>query len=283
MTLLILCLLLCLAAGGGLFVNYLLLTDAATGFLLQGDALLYYGMLAVLVLVLAVASLRFGAQSKTQRVLTSRGLVLTFSVTAILFFAAAVLVFLDTFFAFGAGQRLPFFSLTSADLAGFILPVFFVLGGVWALFCAMGYAAGKPQQMGSFGAGFGMTIGMFLFCIKRFVASPTSILRIMPTLDILSALAVLLLCCAMLRAVYLPRGASEEKHLFLFGLLAFLFGTCFTGAKLAYLAVTGSLSLTAGADLPLVGLGLVGLAVALHAVHTDRRRPARYTYKRRAN
>ena len=90
MTLLILCLLLCLAAGGGLFVNYLLLTDAATGFLLQGDALLYYGILAVLVLVLVVASLRFGAQSKTQRVLASRGLVLTFSVTAILFFAAAV-------------------------------------------------------------------------------------------------------------------------------------------------------------------------------------------------
>ena len=54
MTLLILCLLLCLAAGGGLFVNYLLLTDAATGFLLQGDALLYYGILAVLVLVLAL-------------------------------------------------------------------------------------------------------------------------------------------------------------------------------------------------------------------------------------
>ena len=97
MTLLILCLLLCLAAGGGLFVNYLLLTDAATGFLLQGDALLYYGILAVLVLVLAVASLRFGAQSKTQRVLTSRGLVLTFSVTAILFFGLENTFFTSNF------------------------------------------------------------------------------------------------------------------------------------------------------------------------------------------
>lgn len=66
----------------------------------------------------------------------------------------------------------------------------------------------------------------YLHTVVRFVEQPASLYRILPAVEIFSALAALLFVTALLRALYLPGGVGTAPALSRCGLLAFFFCTC---------------------------------------------------------
>lgn len=257
MSLCLLCALLSLAAGGWFGVDWTLFREPQTSFTVLGSVWWRYAGLALLIAVLALLSLAAGRTARGQQTRPggSRFLRLGFGLQAAGFFAGGVLQ------AAGALGVLVGRGKTGAEtLWSLVLSVFFLIGGVWALNCAAGSGRGVPASTLPLGAF--ADIGLFLLCLKRFITAPTSIARVMPTLDIFEAMAAMLLVCALLRALYLPAEKSAAQRLFFFGSAGFLFCFCLPAAKLVSRLLTAQHSSFA-ADLPVLGAGLLGLTVAV--------------------
>ena len=275
MSLCVFCVLLCLASGGVFFADYALFTDPSTGFAAMGSVWLRYAFLALLLFLIWFFSLSIRRRSRPERGYRSRVMTAAFGLQALSFFSSGLLLSVSGVSALLGGAALtdPVTGRLTFDIAGLVLSVLYLIAGLWCTACCGCFAKGRPQPVSGLALGIVATVSFFLLCVKRFVVSPTSIQRVMPTVDILTAMLAMLLCCALLRALYLPEDAREGRKLYFWGLAAFLFCFCLTGAKLLYLLTFDTVSVADAADLPVLTFGLLGGALAFRMVRVARRIP----------
>ena len=98
---------------------------------------------------------------------------------------------------------------------------------------------------------------------------PASLYRILPAVEIFSALAALLFVTALLRALYLPGGVGTAPALSRCGLLAFFFCTCLALPQAVWQGMNG---VDTPVSFPLaITLGCTGLLGAACARNIARR------------
>lgn len=272
-------LLLSLAAGGGLLADSLIFTDPSTGFSTDGSVWIRYGALALLTLIFLFLA-RPGTAAQGRQNERSPFLAGVFGMQAMAFFAGFALalaqIAAQTSAAGGLFDR--YTGERTFDLAAVLLAVGWLAGGFWCGWIAVGFVRGTKQPAGTLLLGIITTIACFVLCARRFVFSPTSIQRVTPTLDLISALTAMLLCCGLLRQLYLPAEEHQPKRLCFFGLTAFLFDFCVVGAKQVARLSLGQSVLEEIGDLPLLFLGLLGAAVAIETLRMNpRQRPAHFS------
>mgnify|MGYP000462225193 CR=1 FL=1 len=109
----------------------------------------------------------------------------------------------------------------------------------------------------------------YLHTVVRFVEQPASLYRILPAVEIFSALAALLFVTALLRALYLPGGVGTAPALSRCGLLAFFFCTCLALPQAVWQGMNG---VDTPVSFPLaITLGCTGLLGAACARNIARR------------
>ncbi len=274
-------LLLALAAGGGLLADKLLFTDPATGFSTSGSVWIRYGALAVISLAFLLLVRPKKAKAGARMARRSRPLAAVFGVQAAAFFGgcgmALVQIFGDISAAGGFFDR--YTGKMTVDPVRLLITVGWLAGGLWCSGIALGFGRGEAQPMGGLPLGIGTTAAFFLLCARRFVLSPTSIQRVTPTLDLMGALAAMLLCCGLLRMLYLPAEQQQLRRLCFFGLEAFLFDFCVIGAKQAANLSLGLPVFQEIGDLPLLVFGLLGAVVAADTIYHNPRPKAAHFAK----
>lgn len=111
----------------------------------------------------------------------------------------------------------------------------------------------------------------YALLIARFVAHPSSIYRLSPTLQILSAVCLMLFSTALLRVFCLREGALEKRRAFLLGMLAFLFCFCMPAAEGLYKALLLKESFLFRPELLCeAAMGLLGLVLAKNAAFSEK-------------
>lgn len=247
--------LLALAAGGGLLADQLLCTDPATGFALAGPVGLRYAALALAVFLLWLFALALGRSTRADRGRRSRVMALAFALAAAGFALSAALF---------AARLTP---------AGFVQGALALAGAGWCGVCGACFHRGLRQPRWGLWGALGALAVFFVHTIERFALSPSSIQRVAPTVEVLAALSGLMLCCALMRWLYLPEQRGSSRRLFFFGMLCFLLCGALGGVlAAARLAQGGALR---PAEPALFGFGLLGAAAALRAVRITRRLPRR--------
>ena len=102
----------------------------------------------------------------------------------------------------------------------------FVIFGIWCLLLFFENLTRIPCGKWMLTLGTLSSTVFYLQTVLRFVERPSSLYRIIPVVDILSALSALLFVTALLRALYLPDSSHAARILCRSGLLAFFFCTC---------------------------------------------------------
>ena len=168
-------------------------------------------------------------------------------------------------------------------------PLFTVLiqgGGVlcgllyllWGAFCALAAVrlrTGRALPGSLLGLGIAGSAAVYVYVILRFIVPPASWQRLLITADPLGALCVLLLCAALLRALFLPQSPAAARNLARMGLLAFAFGTCLALPQGIWQLAAGN----AGWDALAAGIfcGVAGLQGAVCAGRAFRVQPVQGT------
>lgn len=239
-----LCTLICLAAGAARWVDLVNFTDLDTGFFTVGSHHLRYGVLAAVLVVLALCSLAAPKTSKSlEGCCPAQGWLAL--VSGVLFAALGGLELVN-----GMGDRLQM-----------LLGVLCLATGVWLLL--LGRSRFTPEfEAPTANALWGIagTLSLLLFTIQRFGLAPTGVARIEPNIQGMAALLCLLFCTAQLRLAYVPDGKSAKTTWFL-GMSSFLFAACLAlpGRVCAFMVGQGDfLSLLEAVALAAVGcMGLV--------------------------
>lgn len=272
-------LLLALAAGGGLLADELVFTDPVTGFSTSGSVWIRYGALIAISLAFLLLVRPKKAAEKSDASRQSRLLAAVFGVQSVAFFAGCVMALVQIFgrIASAGGLFDRYTGEMTVDLAQILITAGWLAGALWCGCTALGFARGETQAAGALPLGVGTVAAFFLLCARRFVLSPTSIQRVMPTLDLIGALAAMLLCCALLRWLYLPASEQQPYRLCFFGLEAFLFDFCIIVAKQAANLSLGLPVFQEIGDLPLLFFGLLGAVVAADTMYRNpRQTPAHF-------
>ena len=274
-------LLLALAAGGGILADELIFTDPTTGFSTAGSVWLRYGALVLVSLAFLLLT-RPGKPVPENRISRSRVLAGMFAAQALAFLGGCVMALVQILSRISAAGGLfdRYTGRMNLDVIQLLIAVGWFIGGLWCGCTALAFAKGEQQPAGALSLGILTTVSFFFLCARRFVNTPTSIQRVMPTLDLMSALAAMLLCCALLRWLYLPVEECQPRRLCFFGLEAFLFDFCIVGAKQAAHLSLGEPLLEEIGDLPLLFIGLLGAAVTLQTIRSNPpARPAHFREK----
>lgn len=111
-------------------------------------------------------------------------------------------------------------------LAGILQQGLYLFTALWLLLLAAARFSSRPS-LPTAGALWGVagSASLYLLTVSRFIFKPSGIVRVMPTLEVFSALAALLFFTVLLKASYLP-GASCGRWLAITGGWAFLLCTC---------------------------------------------------------
>lgn len=150
----------------------------------------------------------------------------------------------------------------------------FVVFGVWCLLLFFENLSRISYGKWMLTLGTLSSTVFYLHTVLRFIERPSSLYRIIPVVDILSALSALLFITALLRALYLPDSLHAARILCRSGLFAFFFCTCLALPQAIWEYGNGteplvSLILAAGVG----SLGLAGAVCAGCAVNGQEEEP----------
>lgn len=247
--LILLTILLCAAA---YWVDLLVYTSQATGFVEQGSVWVRYGIVLVPVGLAFAGLLSLGPRSIAVFRVRNPFLGVAFSVVGL-----AGLVF---------GGLTLWLSSSSFSLLNVIMGVLFLWFGVWMLLTAYQmFTQKKPSP--TQGAFWGM-LAASPFCVltvQRVLVKPASLYRIAPMVRIFSALFIMLWVGMLLRALYIAMIRSRVRWMYLFGMFSFLFGLleavqCVYDARYATIA---PLDLAQGILMALMGTGAVCVSLSI--------------------
>ena len=150
-----------------------------------------------------------------------------------------------------------------ADVLETAQTVLYLLTALWLLLLGISRVAGSTvAPSGSAWTGILGTFAFYLLTVRRFCFNPSGIVRIVPTVQVFSALSALVLLHGAVKAFYLPH-LPVGRGLFFRGYLAFFFCTCLEAPQAVCLYLGGQYTLAQLAEgLALGVIGLIGLRCA---------------------
>lgn len=210
-------------------------TDSATGFLRVGSVVPCYGLLLLCLLRILWAAHAVpvcppdGQPPRAAAWLRgTKPLLLLLSAVSILY-GCCVLFGLLPGAADGPGghhARDELLRVMLELLSDKICAALFAVFGLWCLLLALGDLRPAACSKRMFGLGIVGSMAFYADTILQFLQRPSSLYRILPVVEILSALSALLFVAALLRALYLPASPFAARSLCRGGLLAFFCCTC---------------------------------------------------------
>ena len=254
------------ARAADLFLN----TDTATGFLLSGSVWTRYWLMAPVVILAWLAGLYVPRKQpcglRPGAGVWMSGVNFVFVPLAFCSELYGFLTVLNVLFGTPeqAGRHQTAERILLGQLADVTRAALFVVFGVWCLLVFFENRAREKRGGWMLYLGVAGSAAFYLHTVVRFVEQPASLYRILPAVEIFSALAALLFVTALLRALYLPGGVGTAPALSRCGLLAFFFCTCLALPQAVWQGMNG---VDTPVSFPLaITLGCTGLLGAACAI-----------------
>ena len=238
------------AAGAVRWLDLVNFCDLTTGFVLLGPVWARYLCMAMVLSLGVLASfLAARRPSGLVRRSMSRGLLCLLAGGA--------------FAALAGVQLAALLGGAEADVLETAQTVLYLLTALWLLLLGISRVAGSTvAPSGSAWTGILGTFAFYLLTVRRFCFNPSGIVRIVPTVQVFSALSALVLLQGAVKAFYLPH-LPVGRGLFFRGYLAFFFCTCLEAPQAVCLYLGGQYTLAQLAEgLALGVIGLIGLRCA---------------------
>ena len=238
------------AAGAGRWLDLVNFCDLTTGFVLLGPVWARYLCMAM-VLSLGVLASFLAARRPSGLVRRSMSLGLLCLLAG------------GAFAALAGVQLAALLGGAEADVLETAQTVLYLLTALWLLLLGISRVAGSTvAPSGSAWTGILGTFAFYLLTVRRFCFNPSGIVRIVPTVQVFSALSALVLLQGAVKAFYLPH-LPVGRGLFFRGYLAFFFCTCLEAPQAVCLYLGGQYTLAQLAEgLALGVIGLIGLRCA---------------------
>lgn len=238
------------AAGAVRWLDLVNFCDLTTGFVLLGPVWARYLCMAM-VLSLGVLASFLAARRPSGLVRRSMSLGLLCLLAG------------GAFAALAGVQLAALLGGAEADVLETAQTVLYLLTALWLLLLGISRVAGSTvAPSGSAWTGILGTFAFYLLTVRRFCFNPSGIVRIVPTVQVFSALCALVLLQGAVKAFYLPH-LPVGRGLFFRGYLAFFFCTCLEAPQAVCLYLGGQYTLAQLAEgLALGVIGLIGLRCA---------------------
>ena len=238
------------AAGAVRWLDLVNFCDLTTGFVLLGPVWARYLCMAM-VLSLGVLASFLAARRPSGLVRRSMSLGLLYLLAG------------GAFAALAGVQLAALLGGAEADVLETAQTVLYLLTALWLLLLGISRVAGSTvAPSGSAWTGILGTFAFYLLTVRRFCFNPSGIVRIVPTVQVFSALSALVLLQGAVKAFYLPH-LPVGRGLFFRGYLAFFFCTCLEAPQAVCLYLGGQYTLAQLAEgLALGVIGLIGLRCA---------------------
>ena len=238
------------AAGAVRWLDLVNFCDLTTGFVLLGPVWARYLCMAM-VLSLGVLASFLAARRPSGLVRRSMSLGLLCLLAG------------GAFAALAGVQLAALLGGAEADVLETAQTVLYLLTALWLLLLGISRVAGSTvAPSGSAWTGIMGTFAFYLLTVRRFCFNPSGIVRIVPTVQVFSALSALVLLQGAVKAFYLPH-LPVGRGLFFRGYLAFFFCTCLEAPQAVCLYLGGQYTLAQLAEgLALGVIGLIGLRCA---------------------
>ena len=238
------------AAGAVRWLDLVNFCDLTTGFVLLGPVGARYLCMAM-VLSLGVLASFLAARRPSGLVRRSMSLGLLCLLAG------------GAFAALAGVQLAALLGGAEADVLETAQTVLYLLTALWLLLLGISRVAGSTvAPSGSAWTGILGTFAFYLLTVRRFCFNPSGIVRIVPTVQVFSALSALVLLQGAVKAFYLPH-LPIGRGLFFRGYLAFFFCTCLEAPQAVCLYLGGQYTLAQLAEgLALGVIGLIGLRCA---------------------
>lgn len=238
------------AAGAVRWLDLVIFCDLTTGFVLLGPVWARYLCMAM-VLSLGVLASFLAARRPSGLVRRSMSLGLLCLLAG------------GAFAALAGVQLAALLGGVEADVLETAQTVLYLLTALWLLLLGISRVAGSTvAPSGSAWTGILGTFAFYLLTVRRFCFNPSGIVRIVPTVQVFSALSALVLLQGAVKAFYLPH-LPIGRGLFFRGYLAFFFCTCLEAPQAVCLYLGGQYTLAQLAEgLALGVIGLIGLRCA---------------------
>ena len=235
------------AAGAVRWLDLVNFCDLTTGFVLLGPVWARYLCMAM-VLSLGVLASFLAARRPSGLVRRSMSLGLLCLLAG------------GAFAALAGVQLAALLGGAEADVLETAQTVLYLLTALWLLLLGISRVAGSTvAPSGSAWTGILGTFAFYLLTVRRFCFNPSGIVRIVPTVQVFSALSALVLLQGAVKAFYLPH-LPVGRGLFFRGYLAFFFCTCLEAPQAVCLYLGGQYTLAQLAEgLALGVIGLIGL------------------------
>lgn len=238
------------AAGAVRWLDLVNFCDLTTGFVLLGPVWARYLCMAM-VLSLGVLASFLAARRPSGLVRRSMSLGLLCLLAG------------GAFAALAGVQLAALLGGAEADVLETAQTVLYLLTALWLLLLGISRVAGSTvAPSGSAWTGILGTFAFYLLTVRRFCFNPSGIVRIVPTVQVFSALSALVLLQGAVKAFYLPH-LPVGRGLFFRGYLAFFFCTCLEAPQAVCLYLGGQYTLAQLVEgLALGVIGLIGLRCA---------------------
>ena len=238
------------AAGAVRWLDLVNFCDLTTGFVLLGPVWARYLCMAM-VLSLGVLASFLAARRPSGLVRRSMSLGLLCLLAG------------GAFAALAGVQLAALLGGAEADVLETAQTVLYLLTALWLLLLGISRVAGSTvAPSGSAWTGILGTFAFYLLTVRRFCFNPSGIVRIVPTVQVFSALSALVLLQGAVKAFYLLH-LPVGRGLFFRGYLAFFFCTCLEAPQAVCLYLGGQYTLAQLAEgLALGVIGLIGLRCA---------------------
>lgn len=238
------------AAGAVRWLDLVNFCDLTTGFVLLGPVWARYLCMAM-VLSLGVLASFLAARRPSGLVRRSMSLGLLCLLAG------------GAFAALAGVQLAALLGGAEADVLETAQTVLYLLTALWLLLLGISRVAGSTvAPSGSAWTGILGTFAFYLLTVRRFCFNPSGIVRIVPTVQVFSALSAMVLLQGAVKAFYLPH-LPVGRGLFFRGYLAFFFCTCLEAPQAVCLYLGGQYTLAQLAEgLALGVIGLIGLRCA---------------------
>ena len=238
------------AAGAVRWLDLVNFCDLTTGFVLLGPVWARYLCMAM-VLSLGVLASFLAARRPSGLVRRSMSLGLLCLLAG------------GAFAALAGVQLAALLGGAEADVLETAQTVLYLLTALWLLLLGISRVAGSTvAPSGSAWTGILGTFAFYLLTVRRFCFNPSGIVRIVPTVQVFSALSALVLLQGAVKAFYLPH-LPVGRGLFFRGYLAFFFCTCLEAPQAVCLYLGGQYTQAQLAEgLALGVIGLIGLRCA---------------------
>lgn len=249
------------AAGAVRWLDLVNFCDLSTGFVTLGPVWARYLCMA-LVLSLGVLASFLAARRPSGLVRRSMSLGLLCLLAG------------GAFAALAGVQLAALLGGAAADVLETAQTVLYLLTALWLLLLGISRVAGSTMApSGSAWTGILGTFAFYLLTVRRFCFNPSGIVRIVPTVQVFSALSALVLLQGAVKAFYLPH-LPVGRGLFFRGYLAFFLCTCLEAPQAVCLYLGGQYTLAQAAEGLAIGvIGLIGLRCAALTVGDEQPEP----------